>query len=140
MPFSFTTPVSHAVTGARNHQMKKLNAQELLKIKQEQVNDQKKVVEDMKAGIDKTKATDGITYRFLEDKLRCAERDLRILENQLKQCRKEAHDSAYQERKAHTSLIVENNGVQRAADMIMNDEFAKMEAEFSSAAKKRSDP
>ena len=140
MPFSFTTPISNAVTGVRNYQMKKLNAQELLKTKQEQVNDQKMEVAGIKAAMDKAKATDGITYRFLEDKLRCAERDLRILEKQLEQCRKEVHESKYQERKAHMSLIVENNGTQQAADIIMNDELAKMEAEFSSAAKKRRDP
>ena len=138
MKLSFTPPLSNAVTGARNHNMKKLNAQEMLNNKQEEVNEKKKVVADIGAKMDKT--TDGITYRYLEAKLHSAENDLRILENELKECRTEVADSRYQERKARTSLLVENNAVQRAADMIMNDEFAQMEAEFSSAAKKRSGP
>ena len=118
--------------------MKKFNAQELRNIKQEEVKEKKKVVADIEAKMEKT--TDDVEYRYLEDKLFAAERDLRTLENELKQCRTEVTDSRYQERKARTSLLVENNAVQRAADMIMNDEFAQMEAEFSSAAKKRSDP
>ena len=138
MKLSFTPPLSNAVTGARNHNMKKLNAQEMLNNKQEKVNEKKKVVAAIGAAMDKT--TDGTTYRYLEAKLHSAERDLRILENELKECRTEVADSRYQERKARTSLLVENNAVQRAADMIMNDEFAQMEAEFSSAAKKRRDP
>ena len=138
MHFKFTPSINNAVTGARNNKMKKLNAQELLTFKEEKVNDQKMVVANITAEMDKT--TDTITYRFLEDKLRCAKRDLHMLEDELEQCRKEVHDSAYQEYVARTTLLVENNGVQRAADMMMNDEFAKMEAEFSSAAKERSDP
>ena len=138
MPFQFTPSINNAVTGARNHKMRKLNAQEWLTFKEEKVNDQKTVVAGITAEMNKT--TDPTTKRFLEDKRRCAERDLRILEDELEQCRKEVHGSAYQEYVARTTLIVENNGVQRAADMIMNDEFAEMEAEFSSAAKKRSDP
>jgi len=118
--------------------MKKLNAQELLTIIGGKVDDQKVVVASIKAEMDKT--TDGITFKFLEGKLLAALRDLRILEKELDQCRKEVWESVYQERKARTSLLVENNAVQRAADMIMNDEFANMEAEFSSAARKRSDP
>lgn len=138
MPFSFTPPISNAVVEARNHNMKKLNAQELLTIIGGKVDDQKVVVASIKAEMDKT--TDGITFKFLEGKLLAALRDLRILEKELDQCRKEVWESVYQERKARTSLLVENNAVQRAADMIMKDEFASMEAEFSSAARKRSDP
>ena len=110
--------------------MKKLNAQELLTIIGGKVDDQKVVVASIKAEMDKT--TDGITFKFLEGKLLAALRDLRILEKELDQCRKEVWESVYQERKARTSLLVENNAVQRAADMIMKDEFASMEAEFSS--------
>ena len=139
MHFNFTTPINNAVIGARNHNMRKVNAQEWLAFKEEKVNDQKRVVAGITAEMNKT--TDPITYRFLEDKLRCAKRDLHMLEDELEKCHKEVHGSAYQEYVARTTLLVENNGVQRAADMIMNDEFAKMEAELSSsAAKERSDP
>ena len=130
MRISLTPSINNAITAARTYGIRKANAQESRNLKQEQVNDQKKVVADIRSEMDK--ATDGPTHRFLESKLLIAERQLEILKLELAQCIKEVQEYELQEGKAGMNTLVENNGTQKAADMIMNNVFAKMEAEFSS--------
>lgn len=130
MRISLTPSINNAITAARTYGIQKTNAKESRNLKQEQVNDQKKVVSGIRSEMDK--ATDGPTYRYLESKLHAAERQLDILELELAQCIKEVHEYELQEAKAGMNTLVENNGTQKAADMIMNNVFAKMEADFSS--------
>lgn len=130
MRITITPSINNSITGARTYGIRKANAQEMLKFKEEEVNGQKKVVAKLRSEADK--ATDGPTHRFLESKLLAAERRLDVLELELKQCREEVHGYKLEEGKARMDTLVENNGTQKAADLITNDVLAEMETEFSS--------
>lgn len=130
MRISLAPSINDSITAVRTYGIRKANAQESCNRKQEKVNDQKKVVADIRSEMDK--APDGPTYRFLESKLLAAERQLEILELELAKCLDEVHGYELEEGKARMNTLVENNGTQQAADLIMNDVLADMEAEFSS--------
>ncbi len=137
MKFAKSLQLSDFNTEAMTQGTRNRNAKETYKLKKEEYDEQKKVQEDFRSQRDK--AIDDDTLAFFAGRLVVVERKLSKLKKEMEECLKEVHESEYQKCKARAGIMLENNGTQKCADMIMEDEFAKMEAEFALIASKKNE-
>ena len=130
MKFAKSLQLRDFNTEAMTQDVRNRNANQTYQLKKEEHDDQKKITEDL--SFQRDKAIDDDTFDFFAGRLLVAERKLSKLKKEMEECLKEVHESAYQKCIARASVIVLNNGTQKCADMIMEDEFAKMKARFAS--------